>query len=601
MLKLTIYDYLADAGRSIGCLFGQPTDTQGEMHEMLFSTRPYLPETVSLVSDCALSTIDLTSDYASVLNDSEALAVSVISHSPHRNHDWVKELILADNMMNTYQSYGSQTGINLISGIIKAIQAISTLQFAQMIGDRRAVFAGQVGLVESVSQAATGVAGAGQRGLTIAQAVEKASSSSVIGRLSQGFSWVGLIFYSIYFAVLGINFGVKAHESNCFMQKLAKKETLLEKVQFLHEKMTVDPVKVRAKLLKKYGSEERVSAHLREVAFESAKCNLKQLLADLNITGVSDEQMDQMIQESLQSHARGFSLASTDKKIQSYLESRGLAYHLEKTKIKKEAKLSRVLNTKGLQALEGAGNLAALIERLKTNQPDPTAEAKDLIDKVTSSNARVFKEATIISALMFFGVAAMIASIVISSGLSLVVLSAILLVFGLTMTAIDGYFVYKSYQDEKRAPHDKMMLSISSLFAIGSFATIVALGVSGVISFGIAPIIVAGILMAVWLAQNGISYWVLKRNERLFAEKHPTFEGMLKAVENGQNTRVEKMLQNLTPIQRTLIDNEKNQLATDDLAQVLRNTIAKVEEAKKERLERLRHLVTNSVVKEISA
>ena len=195
------------------------------------------------------------------------------------------------------------------------------------------------------------------------------------------------------------------------------------------------------------------------------------------------------------------------------------------------------------------------------------------------------------------GAVAMIFAMVFTAGVPLLISSFVTLVFSILMMVVDGYYLYQSYKNERPGSQDKNMTIFSTIMGVFSMLTLITLGLTGVVTMGILPMAVAGLMCALWIGQNALTYWVMDRNEKRYQLKNPTLETFLDAIhKNFDQDKIMEMFRNLPEelmemFQRALKDHNK------DMKQAALSVSKKVEEVKERRKERLRECLAPLFVK----
>lgn len=530
-----------------------------------------IPTPITLVSGIAIGSIFMTSDYTSLYRSFEDVTRGILAQYPH-DFAWLGKLLSSKHLAVGYQTFGSVTGINFLIGLSKMIHSYSRQKYNAAIGDKTGLLLNRIGSIEGASLGVAGLSFITFRILSIIGKVEDGKAGQLLTRIAPNLAMTGLASYGLFFGLLSTIFGVKFWEGCTFKRKLGNAKSLVEKIEVLQRMGEADPLKIYEKLVKKYGSEEEAKKHLIDEAYTIAEANLSGILKELNIDAPK-ESLKEVLESLLASGKNG----ASPKDILVML---GLKARVHKIELKKQAKLSRILGSVGFSALKEAGPLSQLADKIRAGDADAIKKGEGLVAAIKAGNKKTLTETGLVLGVLLFGMVAMIAAIVLTGGIGLIVSSGIMLTFGLLMTAVDGYYLHQSYKEEAPAAHDKKMLIVSSVLAVASFLLMIGLGAAGVMTFGILPMIISSMLTILWLGQNAVSWHVMNRNQRLHDEKNPTFETILKALDRGEQKRVEIMIRNLPSEQKQWIKEPKKEAVI--------SAMEKIELAKGAHLEILR-------------
>lgn len=552
------------------------------LQRALFANGPVVSMGDPLLSGHSMGSVSIVGDYNSLYRSTKDLAASFITQYPGSSFDWMKDLFSSKDMIMGYQTFGSVTGINFILGLVKMVHASSQIGYADAIEDRKGSVMGRIGILESASLGGAGASFGTFRVLSIIDTVREIQPGSLLGRVSYGFAMAGLSFYSLFFAFLSVTFGIQLFEGYKLKNKLNRAEDFVEKMEILQRKLQVQPDKVYEKLMQKHGSDAAVRKVLIDEAYDAGKENLRKVLKELNIKDVSDEKLKKVM------------LSGTGIDEEKLMQT-GLKMKVQKTQLKKQAKMGRILNSAGVEAMQKLQSETTLAKRVKLGDKTAIANANKLVNVIKEANQKKITEAAVVISVLIFGIVTLTAAMVFTGGTSLLVSDTLMLLFTIVMTLVDGYYLLQSYREERPAPHDKKMLLLSSVLGLTSLLMMMGLGASGVLSVGVVPLVIALVLTGLWLGQNGVTWAVLNRNERRYQDKNPTLETLLKALDADERDRVELMMKNLSEMHRQMIQSEMKQ-SHGDMKEATRAVIQKIEFTKKAHLESLREAITPQLV-----
>lgn len=468
---------------------------------------------------------------------------------------WFSQSFGGTDAALVYQASGFASGLGAFVGAVQMQRAFESIAVSSAIADKRGVLLGRVSVLKDAAYIGGALGLTGFRAMAMFDAIKNIapspSSASLAGRATYGIMIVGLVLYTLFFALLGVISGIKIYEGAKLKNKLKGKE-LKEQIAIVQRQLRADPEAILAKLQKKLGT-DTARQRLIELASKTGKDQLRTWLKELNIPEVSDEKLTEMVNKVVDN--------------QDQLMALGLTMMTQSVQVKKLAKMGRILNKEGMEALK-------------------TLSGAELVAAIQKGSTKKLVENSILTAIFVFGVITLIAAMVFSGGTALIVASVLMLLFTIMAIGLDGYYLAQSYKEEQPAQHDKRMLFISSAVAVAAALTIAALVASGVVTMGMAPLIAGLIVTLIWLAQNGITLAIMERNEKLFQEKNPTLEVFIQALkEESDDLRLKRMLENLPPEIKKEINGELNRQMMLATAIAM---IRKVEEVKKKGLEELR-------------
>lgn len=538
-----------------------PPPEQLELQKVIFAAGAILPKIgAPALSGHSIGSAFVVSDYTMIYRSTEDMIASLGTGG------WFKEAFGGADAALVYQASGLASGLSAVVGAVQLNRDFKNIAYSDAINDSKGSLLGRVSVLKNASLIGAGVGIAGFRGLSLFDAVKNITpsfgSASLAGRASYGLLFVGILLYALFFAVFAVVSGVKVYEGAKLKKKLDGKD-LRQQIAVLQRLIKADSKVVLEKLESKLGKEAAKEALINE-ALLSGKEGLRALMKELNMAQVTDDQLEAIVKGVM-------STATGKEEISDLLMVIGLQLKVQKVDAKKLAKMGRILNKEGMEALQAIKNGAV---------------SEALIETIQKSSTKKLTENSILLVIFVFGVVAMAAALAFAAGPGIIVAAVLMLVFSLMSVAVDGYYLKQSYNDELPATHDKKLLAASTVLAVITLLTIVALVASGVVTMGIVPLVAGLILTTIWLAQNGVTLAIMNRNERLFKEKHPTLETFIEALETeGDGARIKTMLENFPKEVKGEINAElgRKKMLEAALAQA-----RKVEEARKHRLEVLR-------------
>lgn len=516
-----------------------------ELQKTIFAAGAVLPKMgAPALSGHSIGSAFVVSDYTMIYRSTEDLINSLGTGG------WFKETFGGADAAMVYQASGLASGLSAVVGAVQMKRDFENIAYSDAISDTKGSLLSRVSVLKSAALIGAGAGIAGFRGLAIFDAVKSITpsfgSASLAGRASYGLLFVGILMYALFFAIFAVVSGIKIYEAAKLKKKLDGKD-VNQQIAVLQRLIKADPNNVLRKLEGKLGKEKAKEELIRE-ALATGKEGLRALMKELNMPEIPADQLDEIVKK----------VVSDD-----LLLVLGLQLKVQKVDAKKLAKMGRILNKEGMEALR-------------------TLDGKALVEAIQKSSTKKLTENSVLLVIFVFGAIAMAAALAFAAGPGLVVAAVLMLVFSLMSVAVDGYYLRQSYKDELPATQDKKMLIASTVLAVAALLTIIGLVASGVVTMGIVPLVAGLILTTIWLAQNGVTLAIMNRNEKLFKEKNPTLETFIEALKTeGDGERIKIMLKNLPEEVRSGI-NEKMMLETA-LAQA-----RKVEEARQSRLEALR-------------
>lgn len=549
------------------------------IRETLFAHGPALPEVHSSpMSGMSTGSIFVISDITSISRATFDLASSIWMHFPNAPMSWMRSIFADRGMAVEYHAFGSVTGVNALVGLVGMYGGFKKLAYSHAIGDSKGDLLNRISIFSGGSLMGAGISYGAFRPLSIGA---KLTDNPSLNHLANSMAVSGSAFYSLFFGFLAASSGLKMVEIAAFQKKLAFTETLEKKVQVLENLLGVDPKRIdvpRNKLIKE--------------ALADRKTHLRNALKELGIH-VSREKLGELVYKVMEDNCGGWTKAGIQKNVEDALAQIGLSMRVKKLQLKKEAKLQRILDAKGYAAFQTISNFKGLVGRIQAGDVEAIKEANRLTQIIESSVIRRFNENAVLTAVCVLGIAAMILSVMVTGGVSLIVASAFMLALSLFMLGIDGYFLYQSYHNETPARHDKSLLILSTIVGMISLVGTVVLGMTGVVSMGTLPIVVSLVLTAIWMIQNGVTFGVINRNEKRFLENHPTIKSFIQTLDTEKDIR--KIFANLPEEVKEKIQYmmKYSKISMKDAAFAVAKDI---EDAKHKQLELLRKSFTTYLV-----
>ncbi len=154
---------------------------------------------------------------------------------------------------------------------------------------------------------------------------------------------------------------------------------------------------------------------------------------------------------------------------------------------RKEAHLKRLIDSESIKQIREKG----------------PAEANEVIEAVLNASLKKVVWSSIGMVLISIGLALTVAAFIFTGPIGIIVTTAIGLATSLGWLIYDGYELIKEFQEAAPGRFDKLAILISSIVAVIAVSLVFFLG------GGLAPIIAACIVGALWLAINGVCYYRL--------------------------------------------------------------------------------------------
>jgi hypothetical protein len=435
-----------------------------------------------------------------------------------------------------YHAYGTASGLNALMALLSIRADFANLAYSEAIGDSRGALMGRANIAKDVVFAGSGATFLPYRIMSIVGSTQGISgglnSVSLLGRISTCFAYAGMVFYTAFFGILTFIFGMNIYEGQKLRIKLSKAGDLASQVETLFEKLKVDPKTITQKF-----SEAELKKQALKVGVETMKALLKEMGVDEPSEKKLRAAVEKLFEETL----------GADNAAKAMVD-RGIEIQAELLAQKKAKKLQRALGAAAfneLKAVREAGG-EDLADRIRKGDSAAIKMGRSLVDKVhagMNKNRLVFG---LSAGVCVLGIAAMIAAMVLTSGIGAIVGLALMLLFSVAMFGVDSYFLKESYASEEGAPMDKPLLAISSGLCIVSLASVLALAMAGVVALGPFSIAVLAVLTVLWLGQNALTWNKLNEKEERKNLERPTLESFLAALEQDRaNETLKVMYDNL--------------------------------------------------------
>ena len=173
-------------------------------------------------------------------------------------------------------------------------------------------------------------------------------------------------------------------------------------------------------------------------------------------------------------------------------------------KKRKEAELQRQTGGETVALVKKSGPLLKLLESGKGVEA-----AKEVFQTIKEESR---KSRLLHGAIVFFcalGIFATIAGTVATGGGLPIAIAAIWVIASIGMLIIDGYCLYQAYQSGVLDTKDKAM------FVIANTLLVIIAGAGTVLSGGLAPLIISGVVGGLWLVLAGYSYYKWKHPSKI--------------------------------------------------------------------------------------
>lgn len=520
----------------------------------------------------------------------------------------ITQELSAPNTAVAYHAMGTTTAFHALYATTMLVDNFDQIAFAEKIGDSQGKLLGRLAAFKNISFIGGAAGYAGYRPLSIATAVTGTATGytapTLLGRVAAGFGLFGNIFYAIYYAAVALLSSVQIYFGEKFRNKMNASETVEAKLQFLKDQLKVDPDKMYRKLLDKEAKKvhgdlfQNLDREKQDEILQTVKAAvINEMIAHGSeiITQIFAESGEKMSQE----HCRRlflnlvqsrFSELQTKEYIpqfmNEYLFMEGLQLKMRKLELKKELKLARLTSAdcvKMIKEANVAGKIVSIDGAVRPISEDNTAQK--IVDTVVSA-LNFKRDLNIVGVIAcVVGVISMILAIVFSGGIGAVIGAVISLVAVLLMLGLDGYCMKMSLDSEPVGRNDKKVLLTSTALCLLSAGVVVGLMASGVVSFGILPLVLTLVLAAVWLGHNGYAWYIINQKEK----KHPTIESFLQFLQKEQaNEKIAELFDRLPMEVQELLKQQLEKDSGEASAEDWKAAIAKVQRMKEEHFERLR-------------
>lgn len=561
---------------------------KADLLNLIFNQSMAVPEKGGpSLSEAVVGTTLVAGDVISMDQSVRGMMISL-----YRAQNWqgLGELFSHAEFMASVHAFGTVTGINAILGAVEMKHQFSQIAYADAIGDQRGSLMGRVSFVKGVALAGSGISFLSLRPLAIAKTVTHASAKTLLGRAINWLSFAGVICYTVFFSLLAIVLGIQIHEANAIQKKVNQAESLEKQVEMLQKLVKTTTGEVWQKLVQKEGGEEAAQKALIEEAYLFAGSKLEALAKELNID-LPKERLHAVLERILRNaHEGGEDLQAN---VQSDLLCFGLIGRVKKTQEKKLCKLQRVMSQETIEALQNALKMD-LLDRVQ--KAEASKEAKALVEKVQATLHKGVIEKALIITVVSLGIAVLVMPYFLVSASGVLISTVAMLIFSTFMLMADSYYLVQSHKNDRFAVHDKKMLILSTVLGVSSLIVMAALGFSGVISFGLAPAIISLVLGLLWVGQNGLTWWIMDRNEKRNLLNNPTLESFIEAIESGKwKEKIDEMYGNLPEEMREKI-NAVLKESDNDKKVAAKRVAQDVEKAKQTQLERLRQALTPHLI-----
>jgi len=563
---------------------------EGLFEKALFAQGPALPKSSKSLSGLSVGATFMVSDYTSLYRAGQDLAIGIWDRFPHSPLNFLKDFLSSKDVALGYHAFGSASSLNVVIGLAQLKKAWDLSAFAKAIGDQEGLLLGRISILKGMTLFGAGASFAVFRPLSMYKIANDLPLSSLVGRLTYGSVQMGLGFYAVFFTILTAILGLQIHEGATFIRGIDRAKELTSQIEWLQKTLRVQPHEVHQRLIDEHGK-EKAQELLIEEAISAGKDGIRSMMKEMGIPRATEAKLEEIVKDAIRKSSSGWTREAVERNMNERLMLVGLSMRVQKTQLKQSAKLQRILNRAGFQALQEVASLKGRVS--KTD-----AKAEELVNKIRASAVSKIAENALVGTICALGIVAMIAAMIFTGGIPLILSSAVMLVFSILMAGVDGYGLYMSYKEENPEPHDKKMLVLSTMIGLASFLALIALGATGLVSLGPFPIIVAAILCTLWIGQNGATMMIINRNEKLHQFRNPTLETFLKALQDDrEKEKIMKMFSNLPEkLKRQIQEAMKNH--QNDMKRAALSVAKKVEEAKAKRLELLRQALTPYLVTE---
>jgi len=491
---------------------------------------PALPSTDRKISGHTSNSAFILSDYRGTSESIENLILSYIGYSSESSLQWLGDDLSSPGLGLNHHILSSAAIMHAPLGVMKMKQGLNQIKLSKALEDPLGILKAKFEFINASAYLGVGVHSFVFLPVGFIGGVfKKGAQSPLFKRMFSVLSAAGAVMGSIYLTSFVPRFVLACYEGYDFIRGIKNASNLSSRVAFLQKWGKVDQDAIWEGLLEKHGSEKAARAALIQEARYAGKENLRKIAKELGISNFSEQQLETAFQKLLERRFEGISKQDMDAMVHEQLTLLGFQMKLIKVGMQKSAKMSRLLGKEGLQALKELSEDSSLVGRIEKGSFKATQKAQNLIKKIQASASSNLTVNALILAVVLIGMAATVASIILSSAGGVLLTAIISLLVSLSWLIVDGHSLIQSHKSERPAPYDKKLLALSSGLGIASTATMVALAVSGVFSMGIIPLVISIGLGALWLAQNAYTWSKMNRNERRFQE------GLSKALQSGKD------------------------------------------------------------------
>ncbi len=514
------------------------------------------------------------------------------------NSDWIQMIPGTEPMAaalgtpagaTVYHGFGLGVVVSAAGVALGLPRTYSRAARAEEVGDGRGWALGSLALARDVSLiGGLVIFGGAYRGTAVASALSGVTTGftapTLLGRITGAFSTLGLALLTVFYAFAGVVLGLNIYEGEKLKNslKLDEQNGLQAQLARIEKKLTVDLVKLEAKLKKELGPNYKTA--LVKEAIAAGAANLHALLEELGIT--TSDPLGDIYKNILAAELQN---RGATESVGQMLALIGFDLRARKLEIKKTDKLSRVLGEDLVKTIKGTMSESTPLSARIANDASALQQGQDLVQrvqKVLSENVSSKMPSIIQTAV---GLTAIVLCTIFTAGAGLVV-GVVLMAISSLMSLVSDYIgLQKSVaSEEKGAIHDKKLLTLSILVNLAIVATIVALHVAGILTLGIAPLVVMIVLSAIWLGYNLYALHVIERKEDAWKKAHPTLEDYLAAVTAGDRGKMLEIPARLPPELRAKVEEAAFSKPGADLRAVIEQTIQQIKDEELQRKESLR-------------
>ncbi len=464
-------------------------------------------------------------------------------------------ILASPSMGVAYQLSGVPTAFHGLLTLLDMPSVYKGYAYARKIGDDRAAVKQGLNLAKhGIGATASLSLGGGFRATATASLVNGNTYSSfqvptLLGRVSYGFLFVGLLLFTVFFGIIAVMSGISIYEGKKLGGKLEGK-TAEEQIEILKTKLLGNP--------KKFNDPKE----LEKVALSAAAEGLTRLLEEAGLPALSKEELEVKVRELTQ----GQDLVAKGTEIRKQLLS-----------VKKEGKLARLI---------GGDALKELKEIVAADTSDPK-RVKALLTKVEGSLTNNTRMNAIGIVICIIAIASCVAATVAFGTVGMIISIVLMFLSSVAQLALDAYCFVKSLEQDLPTPQDKKMLVVSSLVSIAVVGVFVALTLSGVLSFGIVPLCILIGLTVLWLGHNSWTIYKIDQKEKKMHIERPTLETLFEAFEKAPDD-AKKMLGHLSPELSGALQQQLVHQKNGNIKEATRALLFRIEKVRAERIESLR-------------